>query len=77
VLAAQQAVATHRYLTTERIEERIELGGVVVDRGVHNGKARIRLELKKLGDPEGADRVFPAGVEDRMKRVKGSGPRRG
>lgn len=64
VFTARQALLQHRHLTTTRHRVRVRLGDVVLDRGVRAGKARMKLELKQLGLPDGADEVFPADIED-------------
>lgn len=64
VSTAQLALIQHDHLTTTRLQARVKLGDIVLDRGVRAGKGRMKLELKKLGLPEGADEVFPADIED-------------
>lgn len=62
--AGQQALDKHWYLVSERLQARVELGDVVLDRGVRGGKARMKLELKAAGMADGADQVFPEDIDD-------------
>lgn len=61
---ARQAVSKHVFLISTRLQVRIEVGDVVLDRGVRAGKARMKMELKQLGSPDGADEVFPSDISD-------------
>ncbi len=62
VTAAEQALAAHDQTQTFRLQARVTLGDAVLDRGVRTEKARMKLELRTSGVPDGADFVFGSDV---------------
>lgn len=64
VLSADQALTKHLLLKTEALQARIELGDVVLDRGVRAGKQRMKLELKSSAIPDGTDHIFPSDISE-------------
>jgi hypothetical protein len=64
VSSAGQALARHLLLGTEALQARVELGDVVLDRGVRAGKQRMKLELKSSALPDGVDHVFPSDISE-------------
>jgi hypothetical protein len=63
LFAAEQNLKRHLLLTTERLQSRVEIGDVVLDRGVRAGKNRMKLELKSTA-PEAVDHVFPSDITE-------------
>jgi hypothetical protein len=64
VESCSQAITKHTLLTKTRLQRRVVLGDVVLDRCVRDGKTRTKMELKKLGDAEGADKTFGPDIRD-------------
>lgn len=62
--AASQALAKHLLLKGQAHQARVVIGDAVLDRGVRNAKARMKLELKSTSMPDGADHVFPSDISD-------------
>lgn len=58
------AVETHTLTVGMRAQVRVVVGDAVLDRGVRDAKARMKLELKNSAMPGGADHVFPSDVRD-------------
>lgn len=64
VWSAHQACERHEYLASQAAQASIEIGDAVLDRGVRNAKARMRLDLKGTSMPDGADHAFPSDVSE-------------
>lgn len=64
VTAAHQAADSHNLLVTQVVQARVEVGDVVLDRGVSKGKARMKVELRESEMVNGADHVFGNDVSD-------------
>src|SRR4051812_21634182 len=62
VQSCEQALAKHLRLKAQVCQARVVLGDAVLDRGVRNAKARMKLELKSSAQSDGADHVFPSDV---------------
>lgn len=58
------AVETHTLTVGMRAQVCVVVGDAVLDRGVRDAKARMKLELKSSAMPHGADHVFPSDVRD-------------
>jgi hypothetical protein len=63
LFTADLNVTRHTLLTSMRLQARIEIGDVVLDRGVRAGKKRAALELKPI-DADAVDHVFPSDIRD-------------
>lgn len=58
------ALTRHQRREGLRLQARVVIGDIVLDRGVRQAKARTKLELKNSAMPEGADHLFPADVTE-------------
>ncbi|HSN96666.1 MAG TPA: hypothetical protein VLS89_00165 [Candidatus Nanopelagicales bacterium] len=63
VEVADRAVLRHGYRERQRHQARVEVGDVVLDRGVRDGKKRATLELKKI-DADAIDHLFPSDITE-------------
>jgi hypothetical protein len=64
VTAAHQSAESHQLLVTLVVQARVQVGDAVLDRGVGNGKARMKVELRGSAMENGADHVFGSDVSE-------------
>jgi hypothetical protein len=64
VTIAHQSAQAHKLLVTQVNQARVQLGDVVLDRGVSKGKARMKVELQDSAMANGADHVFGNNVSE-------------
>src|SRR6185436_13584999 len=63
VIEKERAREDDELTNSIRLQARVSLGDAVLDRGVTDGKERMRLELKR-SDPEAAEQVFGKRIAD-------------
>jgi hypothetical protein len=74
LLNAQQALQNHQLKEGIRLQARVLVGDAVLDKGIRDGKNRMKLELQR-SMPEAADYVFGKNINDLVDAELRSEPR--